>query len=75
MGPVDAQEIQLRDESIRLGQLLQLAGIADTGSYAKAMLADGVVLVNGEVEVRRGRQLRDGDLVEALGERVRVRAG
>ena len=58
-------------ETIRLGQLLKLAGIARSGGEAKALLAGGV-LVNGVAEARRGRQLHPGDLVEAGGETVRV---
>lgn len=58
---------------IRLGQLLKLAGLASGGGDVKAILADGVS-VNGEREQRRGRQLRDGDVVEAAGEQLRVTA-
>ena len=57
------REVPIREESIRLGQLLKLAGLADSGADAKALLADGGVSVNGEPEARRGRQLRDGDVV------------
>ena len=53
---------------IRLGQLLKLAGIAQDGGEAKAMLVAGHVHVNGEVELRRGRQLHPGDVVRAGGE-------
>jgi ribosome-associated protein len=66
------RQVEIRDEAIRLGQLLQLAGLVDSGSDAKLLLLGGEVLVNGEPETRRGRQLRDGDVVEALGESVRV---
>lgn len=57
---------------IRLGQLLQHAGIADSGGMAKQLLADGEVQVNGEPEARRGRQLHVGDVVAALGEELRL---
>jgi ribosome-associated protein len=66
------REVTIRDEVIRLGQLLKLAGIADSGTDAKELLADGAVRVNGEPETRRGRQLRAGDVVDAAGEQVRV---
>lgn len=56
-------EIQISEESIRLGQLLKLAGVIGAGAEAKALLADGIVTVNGEVETRRGRQVRPGDEV------------
>ena len=57
---------------IRLGQLLKVAGLADSGGEAKALLADGAVQDNGEPEARRGRQLRPGDVVVAAGEEVRL---
>lgn len=50
-------------DPIRLGQFLQVAGLAETGSDAKALLVEGEVWVNGEAEVRRGRQLHIGDIV------------
>jgi ribosome-associated protein len=63
------REIAIRDDGIRLGQLLKLADLAETGADAKALLQEGAVLVNGEVEVRRGRQLTRGDLVR-VGDRA-----
>jgi ribosome-associated protein len=60
--------VEIRDDVIRLGQFLQLAGIADMGSDAKILLAGGEVTVNGEVDRRRGRQLRAGDVVAFQGE-------
>ncbi|QXC61126.1 RNA-binding S4 domain-containing protein [Aquihabitans sp. G128] len=62
----------IRDESIRLGQFLKLAGLIEVGGDAKAVLGDELVQVNGEVEVRRGRQLRHGDVVSLAGDDVRV---
>jgi ribosome-associated protein len=56
---------------IRLGQYLKLLGLAATGGEAKFLIQDGHVRVNGEVETRRKRQLRDGDRVE-VGEYVSV---
>jgi ribosome-associated protein len=67
-------EIRISGETIRLGQLLKLAGIAESGGASKALLRAGV-RVNGVAETRRGRQLHDGDLVEAGGEAARVVAG
>ncbi len=66
------QEISIRGDMIRLGQLLKLASIVGSGGDAKAMLAAGLVTVNGVEETRRGRQLHDGDVVDADGETVRV---
>jgi ribosome-associated protein len=67
-----SREIAIRDESIRLGQFLKLADLVDHGADAKPLLMKGLVLVNGEVETRRGRQLAKGDVVTLEGESVRV---
>ncbi|MCW2707161.1 MAG: GCN5-related N-acetyltransferase [Frankiales bacterium] len=66
------REVVVHDSAIRLGQLLKLAELVDTGSEAKTLLATGTVEVNGEAEVRRGRQLQDGDEVRAADQAVRV---
>lgn len=66
------REVEIRGHTIRLGQLLKLAGVADSGADAKALLADGAVTVNGEREERRGRQLHPGDEVVAGGESLKV---
>lgn len=68
------REVQVRGEMIRLGQLLQFAGLAGTGGEAKILLGERAVRVNGEPEERRGRQLRDGDVVQVGEESVRVLA-
>ena len=65
------RDITIRGDMIRLGQLLKLADLASGGGDVKAILAEEV-LVNGEPERRRGRQLHDGDVVEADGEELRV---
>lgn len=62
----------MRDDGIRLGQLLKLAGLVDTGADARAVLEAGEVTVGGRVETRRGRQLRPGDVVAVAGRRVRL---
>jgi ribosome-associated protein len=67
-----AQEKGIRGETIRLGQLLKLVGVVGGGGDVKAFLAAERVLVNGEPENRRGRQLRIGDEVEVAGEVVRL---
>jgi ribosome-associated protein len=59
-----AKVITIRDEFIKLGQALKLAGIAQTGIEAKIMVTSGEVSVNGEIDTRRGRKLHDGDIVE-----------
>jgi ribosome-associated protein len=56
--------VPISDDSIRLGQFLKLAGLADSGADARTLLEEGEVTVNGELEQRRGRQLHKGDVVE-----------
>jgi ribosome-associated protein len=70
-----AQEVPITDESIRLGQFLKLASLIDSGAEAKSVIADGLVTVNGEVELRRGRQLRPGDTVSIGPASARVTRG
>jgi ribosome-associated protein len=69
------QDVTIVGETIRLGQLLKLAGVVDAGGDAKALLAGDQVLVNGAVESRRGRQLRAGDHVRVGELELLVRAG
>ena len=66
------EELPIRGDTIRLGQLLKLAGIAESGADAKLLLAGGEVAVNGEVETRRGRQLHPGVVVAAGDREIRV---
>ena len=66
------EDVPIRDESIRLGQFLKLANLVDSGSDAKPLLMNGAIQVNGEVETRRGRQLRVGDVVVVGGVGARV---
>ena len=66
------QEIKLRDEYIKLGQALKAAGVVDSGVTAKLVILDEKVKVNGEVEVQRGKKLYAGDVVEALGETIKI---
>ncbi len=68
----DPRPVPIREDMIRLGQLLKLAGLVASGGDARAMLEAGVVAVNGEPESRRGRQLRRGDVVAVGEEAVRV---
>jgi ribosome-associated protein len=67
-----AQDIAIRGDTIRLGQLLKLSGVVGAGGDAKALLAAGAVLVNGEPETRRGRQLHPGDEVRVGDEALRI---
>jgi ribosome-associated protein len=55
--------VPIHDDSIRLGQLLKLAGVVEDGATAREVVEQGLVTVGGEVETRRGRQVRPGDVV------------
>ena len=55
-------EITIRDEFIKLGQAMKLAGLVDSGVEAKDVITEGQVKVNGEVDTRRGRKLYPGDV-------------
>jgi ribosome-associated protein len=68
-------DIAIRGDTIRLGQLLKLAGVIDSGAEVKGLLATDAVLVNGQREDRRGRQLHAGDVVTVGGRELRVAAG
>jgi ribosome-associated protein len=67
------RDVEVRDDGIRLGQLLKLAGLVEHGAAAREVLDAGEVTVNGRAETRRGRQLGAGDVVALGDERVRVR--
>ena len=64
--------IYIKDDFIKLGQALKLAGLVDSGIDAKAVIIDGLVKVNGEVELRRGKKLIPGDVVLFDGEEFTV---
>jgi len=64
VGHTGGVDIEISEDGIRLGQLLKFASVAMDGSEAKALIAAGNVKVDGETEIRRGRQLHVGSLVE-----------
>ena len=55
-----------------LGQALKAASLVGTGGEAKVLIQAGEVIVNGEVETRRGRKLEEGDVVEVGDERLEI---
>jgi ribosome-associated protein len=69
------REVEIRGDTIRLGQLLKLAGVIGSGADVKPLLATATVLVNGEVDGRRGRQLHPGDVVTVAGEELQITGG
>jgi len=72
---MDPIAFDLRGEHITLDALLKAAGLAGSGGEAKLLIQQGGVSVNGDVDLRRGRKLRAGDVVAVGERRVTVRAG
>lgn len=66
------ESIYLRDDFIKLGQALKLAGLVSSGVEAKEVIQDGLVKVNGEIDTRRGKKLVSGDIFEFEGNKVQV---
>lgn len=66
------QTITIRDEFIKLGQAMKLAGLVDSGVEAKIVIQDGQVKVNGETEYQRGKKLHSGDIFSFEGKEVKV---
>ena len=64
--------IKIRDEYIKLGQAMKLAGLVDSGVDAKIQIQEGFVKVNGKVELQRGKKIYAGDVIEFDGQQVRV---
>ncbi len=69
---MEYSEVVIRDDYIRLGQAMKLAGILSLGSDIKYEIVDGKVKVNGEVEVRRGRKLHKGDVFTYQGQDYKI---
>ncbi len=65
-------EIKIRDEFIKLGQALKLAGVVEDGVEAKYAIQDGLVQVNGEVDQRRGRKIYEGDVITFEDQEIKV---
>ena len=64
--------INLREDFIKLGQALKAAGLVESGVDAKFVIQDGLVKVNGQVELQRGKKLVDGDIVEFEGYTIKI---
>lgn len=67
------KEIAIKDEFIKLGQAMKLAGLVDSGIDAKEVIQEGKVSVNGEVDTRRGRKLYPGDVFSYEGSEIRIK--
>ena len=66
--------IKIKDEYIKLGQALKLAGMVGSGVEAKIVIQDGQVFVNGEVELQRGKKLHPGDIFSFNSEEAQIEA-
>lgn len=66
------ETITIRDEFIKLGQAMKLAGLVESGVEAKIEIQEGYVKVNGEVELQRGKKIYPGDVIEFDGQQVKV---
>lgn len=64
--------IKLKEEYIKLGQALKVAGLVESGVDAKFAVQDGLVKVNGQVETQRGKKLVEGDIVEYDGNSIKI---
>ena len=64
--------IKLRDDYIKLGQAIKAANLVGSGVEAKFVIQDGLVKVNGQVEMQRGKKLVDGDIVEFEGYTIKI---
>lgn len=65
-------EFELKGEYIALCDLLKIEGIAESGGQGKAFVADGIVTVDGEIELRKTAKIRAGQIVECMGQQVKV---
>ncbi len=68
------ETVKIKDEYIKLGQAMKLAGLVDSGLEAKDVIQSGQVLVNGEVDTRRGKKLYPGDTFSYQGKTIQVEA-
>ncbi len=68
----EIQTFHIKDEHIKLGQVLKAAGLAESGVDAKYAVQDGLVKVNGAVELQRGKKLFPGDVVEYQGNTLKI---
>lgn len=66
------EKVIIRDDFIKLGQAMKLAGMVGSGVDAKMLIQDGQVEVNGKVEYQRGKKLYEGDVITFNGESVQI---
>ena len=66
------EEISIKTEYIKLDSLLKFSALVGTGGEAKTVIGEGLVSVNGETCLERGKKVRSGDTVEFEGQKIRV---
>jgi len=66
------QVIKIKDDNIKLGQLIKLAGLVDSGVEAKYAIQNSMVYVNGQIDTRRGRKVVQGDIIKFKNEEIKV---
>ena len=66
------ETVVIKDEFIKLGQALKAAGLVESGVEAKIVILDGLVCVNGQTELQRGKKLYNGDIVSFRGEEIKI---
>ena len=68
------QVIKIKDDNIKLGQLIKLAGLVDNGVEAKYVIQNSLVFVNNQIDTRRGRKIVPGDIIKFKNEEIKVEA-
>lgn len=66
------ESVKIKDEFIKLGQVLKLAGFVESGVNAKFVIQDGLVKVNGNIETQRGKKIYPGDIIEFENKQIKV---
>lgn len=66
------ETLKLRDDYIKLGQALKATGLVESGVDAKFVIQDGLVKLNGSIELQRGKKLYDGDVVEYNNQTIKI---
>jgi ribosome-associated protein len=69
------REVMITREPVELYKILKFEGLVDSGGQAKTVIADGLVLVNGEVETRKRRKMLSGDIIKFAGEELKLQLG
>lgn len=66
-------EIEIKTEFINLDQFLKFIGVSQTGGQAKQLIMEGMVRVNGDIELKRGKKLRKSDIIEVNGKVYKIK--